>query len=106
MTSRKALDGTPCAGNLHARSDEGEVASATPRCSSPLHTAAALNRCKGSVASLLSIAAAFAIHVSSAAPSVGSVTYSQDTATKLVTVTYVLSGEPGIPLLDICTNGV
>ncbi len=41
-----------------------------------------------------------------ASPSVGSVTYSQDQSSKLVKVTYVLSGEPGIPLLDICTNGV
>ena len=41
-----------------------------------------------------------------ASPSVGTVTYSQDQSSKLVTVTYVLSGEPGIPLLDICTNGM
>ena len=41
-----------------------------------------------------------------ASPSVGNVTYSQDQSSKLVKVAYVLSGEPGIPLLDICTNGV
>ncbi len=52
---------------------------------------------------LFCMSAMVALHAS---PSVGTVTYSQDQSSKLVTVTYVLSGEPGIPLLDICTNGV
>ena len=55
---------------------------------------------------LLSLAMVFASFAVNATPGVGSVTYSQDAVTKLVTVTYVLSAEPGIPILDICTNGV
>jgi hypothetical protein len=41
-----------------------------------------------------------------AVPSVSDVSYSQDPATKAVTVAYSLSGESGIPILDVRTNGV
>ena len=41
-----------------------------------------------------------------AVPSVSDVSYWQDPATKAVTVAYSLSGESGIPILDVRTNGV
>ena len=97
MIRRKALDGTPYAGNPHVRFDEGEVTpAATPR-----------GGVLFSKKILMVIGAVVALtNMVGAAPGVGSVTYRQDAVTKLVTVTYVLSVEPGIPILDICTNGV
>jgi len=41
-----------------------------------------------------------------AAPSVSDVSYSQNPTSKVMKVTYTLSGEAGVPLLDIRTNGV
>jgi formylglycine-generating enzyme required for sulfatase activity len=44
--------------------------------------------------------------VAFASPSVSSVSYWQNPTSRLVKVTYTLSGEAGVPLLDIRTNGV
>lgn len=41
-----------------------------------------------------------------ASPSVSEVNYWQNPTSRLVKVTYTLSGGSGVPLLDICTNGV
>ena len=49
---------------------------------------------------------AFGVLAAMAAPSVGDVEFWQNPTTKVVKVTYVLSGEAGVPLLDIRTNGV
>ena len=49
---------------------------------------------------------AFGVSAAMAAPSVGDVEFWQNPTTKVVKVTYVLSGEAGVPLLDIRTNGV
>lgn len=57
---------------------------------------------KTTVSYIASLGAAAAL----AAPNVSDVSYSQDPITKAMTVTYTLSGEAGIPILDIRTNGV
>ena len=41
-----------------------------------------------------------------ASPSVSDVSYWQNPTSRLVKVTYTLSGESGVPLLDIRTNGI
>ena len=49
---------------------------------------------------------AIAIAAWAAKPEVGNVTLRQDPQTRLVTVNYTLSSQPGIVTLDVCTNGV
>ena len=57
MTTGKALDGKPYAGNPHVRFDEGEVApAATPRRGSPLYNAQIMATLAGA-ASLLAVTA-------------------------------------------------
>ena len=54
----------------------------------------------------VSCVASFFMVAACAVPSVSDVSYWQDPASKVVKVTYTLSGEAGVPLLDIRTNGV
>ena len=55
---------------------------------------------------MLLLPLAFSTSVAMAAPVVSGVDYRQDAVTKIVKVTYLLSGDSGVPLLDIRTNGV
>ena len=48
----------------------------------------------------------FGVSLAMAAPSVSDVEFWQDPTTKVVKVTYQLSNDAGVPLLDICTNGI
>lgn len=54
----------------------------------------------------LMCASALYASVACAVPSVSDVHYYQNPSSKIVTVTYKLSGDAGIPILDICTNDV
>jgi formylglycine-generating enzyme required for sulfatase activity len=55
---------------------------------------------------ILLLPLAFGTSAIMAAPVVSDVVYRQDADTKIVKVTYMLSGDSGVPLLDIRTNGV
>jgi len=112
MITGKALDGKLYAGNPHVappqcygvtgRFDEGETAStATPRRGSLLYRRKEKNTKWG-----LAAAAMLTMAATAALPTVSNVTLSQNPDTRLVTITYELTGDPAIVTADICTNGV
>ena len=47
-----------------------------------------------------------ALTTGAAKPEISNVVMSQDSQTRLVTVTYELTSQPGIVTIDVCTNGV
>ena len=52
------------------------------------------------------VASAISVAAWAAKPEVSNVVMSQDAQTRLVTVTYELTSQPGIITIDVCTNGV